>query len=229
MIKQIYVCECDICGAVEKAKAVNAYRNDTDYQMPNDWTHGKNSEICICPTCSVKLNGSKTTPTPTYISNAEAVPVYGCPVAYEATSGVTIDPIIISANTTNIESKVVLDADTAKITADDFDKPLKDLKIYCSSQDSCEKCPIAYFDEKLNYYHCNLTATHVFEWQDIANKLKDEHETLAECIEIIANHCRDDIRYCEDCRYCRSFDRCDLQLHNPADWVIYDDIKDSEN
>ena len=122
----------------------------------------------------------------------------------------------------------MLDADTAKITADDFDKHLKDLKVYCSSQDSCEKCPIACFDEKLNYYHCNLTATHVFEWQDIANKLKDEHETLAEGIEIIANHCRDDIRYCEDCRYCRSFDRCDLQLHNPADWVIYDDIKDLE-
>lgn len=80
MIKQIYVCECDICGAVEKAKAVNAYRNDTDYQMPNNWTHGKNSEICICPTCSEKLNDSKTTPASTYISNVEAVPVYGCPV-----------------------------------------------------------------------------------------------------------------------------------------------------
>lgn len=80
MIKQIYVCECDICGAVEKAKPVNAYRNDTDYQIPNNWTHGKNSEICICPTCSAKLSGSKTTQTQTYISNAEAVPVYGCPV-----------------------------------------------------------------------------------------------------------------------------------------------------
>ena len=92
MIKQIYVCECDICGAVEKAKAVNAYRNDTEYQMPNDWTHGKNSEICICPTCSAKLNGSRTTPTPTYISNAEAVPVYGCPaVTY---TSLTAEPSI---------------------------------------------------------------------------------------------------------------------------------------
>ena len=79
MIKQIYVCECDICGTVEKAKAVNAYRNDTDYQMPDNWTHGKNSEICICPSCSEKLNRSKPAPTPTYISNAEAVPKYGCP------------------------------------------------------------------------------------------------------------------------------------------------------
>jgi hypothetical protein len=76
MIKQIYVCECDICGAVEKAKAVNAYRNDTDYQMPNDWTHGKNSEICICPTCSAKLSGSKTYPI---IAGDPISVVYGCP------------------------------------------------------------------------------------------------------------------------------------------------------
>lgn len=75
MIKQIYVCECDICGAVEKAKAVNAYRNDTEYQMPNDWTHGKNSEICICPTCSEKLSGSKTYP----VIAGDPIPVYGCP------------------------------------------------------------------------------------------------------------------------------------------------------
>lgn len=92
MIKQIYVCECDICGAVEKAKAVNAYRNDTEYQMPNDWTHGKNSEICICPTCSAKLNGSKITPMPTYISNTEAIPVYGCPPTITLrTDGNTVD------------------------------------------------------------------------------------------------------------------------------------------
>lgn len=106
MIKQIYVCECDICGAVEKAKAVNAYRNDTDYQMPDDWTHGKNSEICICPACSSKLNGSKTTPTPTYISNAEAVPVYGCP-AVKYTS-LTAEPSI-TLNLT--KGSVVLDSE----------------------------------------------------------------------------------------------------------------------
>ena len=77
MIKQIYVCECDICGSVEKAKAVNAYRNDTEYQMPNDWTYGKNSEICICPKCSEKLNGSRTYP----VIAGDPIPVYGCPAA----------------------------------------------------------------------------------------------------------------------------------------------------
>lgn len=79
MIKQIYVCECDICGAVEKAKAVNAYRNDTEYQMPDNWTHGKNSEICICPTCSTKLSVSVA---PAYsVTVGDPVPVYGCPSA----------------------------------------------------------------------------------------------------------------------------------------------------
>ena len=95
MIKQIYMCECDICGAVEKAKAVNTCRNDTEYQMPNNQIHGKNSEMCICPACSATLSGSKTTPAPTYISNAEAVPVYGCPaVTYTsltAEPSITID------------------------------------------------------------------------------------------------------------------------------------------
>ena len=77
MIKQIYVCECDICGAVEKAKEVDAYRNDTEYQMPNNWTHGKNSEICICPACSIKLSASAAYS----VTAGDPVPVYGCPVA----------------------------------------------------------------------------------------------------------------------------------------------------
>lgn len=79
MIKQIYMCECDICGAVEKAKLLSSNTNDENYGLPYDWCHGKNHDICICPECSAKLNSSKTTPTPTYIANAEAVPVYGCP------------------------------------------------------------------------------------------------------------------------------------------------------
>lgn len=57
MIKQIYVCECDICGAVEKAKAVTR-RNETEYEMPDYWVHGSNKQVCICPTCSSKLAAS---------------------------------------------------------------------------------------------------------------------------------------------------------------------------
>ena len=179
MIKQIYVCECDICGTVEKAKLLSSNLYDENYGLPYDWCHGKNHDICICPECIKKLNAKSVTAT-------------------------------------------------SEITKDDINKYLTELKVYRESQDSCEECPIAYFEEKPEYWHCSLTDTPVFEWHDIANRLKDEHKTLAECIEIVANHCRDDIRYCEDCRYCRSFDRCDLQLHNPADWVIYDDIKDLE-
>lgn len=123
MIKQIYVCECDICGAVEKAKAVNAYRNDTEYQMPNDWTHGKNSEICICPTCSAKLNGSKTYPV---IAGDPISVVYGCPAAHEEGytttigTGVTVDPIIISTDTPVTKSQVVLDTATSESSVLDY-------------------------------------------------------------------------------------------------------------
>ena len=80
MIKQIYVCECDICGAVEKAKSVTR-RNETEYEMPDYWVNGNNKQVCICPACSSKLSSSKTTPSLTYSLDAEAVPVYGCPVA----------------------------------------------------------------------------------------------------------------------------------------------------
>ena len=110
-----------------------------------------------------------------------------------------------------------------EITEYDINKYLKDLKVYCRDQNSCEICPIAYFEEKPEYYHCSLTNTPVFAWQDIADKLPTEHKILAEHIKMIANYCKDDMRNCEDCRYCRSYERCDLQLHIPADWVIYYD------
>lgn len=102
MIKQIYVCECDICGAVEKAKAVNAYRNDTEYQMPDNWTHGKNSEICICPTCSSKLSASVGYP----VIAGDPITVYGCPaVTY---TPITAEPAI-TLNLT--KGSVVLDSE----------------------------------------------------------------------------------------------------------------------
>ena len=74
MIKQIYVCECDICGAVVPAKAKN-YRNETDYVLPDGWTHGKNTDICICPACAAKLNIEPITKP---VQNEFAC-IYGCP------------------------------------------------------------------------------------------------------------------------------------------------------
>lgn len=85
MIKQIYVCECDICGAVEKAKPTS-YRNETDYTIPEGWTHGANKDVCICSKCSQKL---KKTSTLTLNSCSESVPVYGCPVTIGA--GIQLD------------------------------------------------------------------------------------------------------------------------------------------
>lgn len=236
MIKQIYICECDICGAVEKAKLLSSNTNDENYGLPYDWCHGKNHDMCICPECNKKLNAESEKPIKRLTPTLEFTPMYGCPVSYEATCGVTVDPIIISANIPNTESKVVLDVDTAESSVLDcaarleartdtghINEYLTRLKVYCGSLDSCEECPIAYFEEKPEYYHCSLTDTPVFEWYDIANKLKDEHKILAEHIEMVAKYCMDDMGNCEDCRYCRSYERCDLRLHNPADWVIYDD------
>lgn len=89
MIKLIYVCECDICGVIENAKAVT-WRNETEYELPDNWVRGNNKKVCICPACSAKLNGSETTPT--YISTVEAVPVYGCPSTITLrTDGITVD------------------------------------------------------------------------------------------------------------------------------------------
>lgn len=241
MIKQIYVCECDICGATENAKAVT-WRNETEYEIPDNWVRSNNRKVCICPECSKKLNAKPTEPT--IIPTMPVTPVYGCPVAHEEGytttigTGVTVDPIVILVGTPKTESQIVLDAATSEssVLRDSLSETAKDpinthlytLKVYCDSQDSCSTCPIAYFEEKPEYWHCSLTNTPVFEWQNIANKLMDEHKTLAESIEMIANHCRDDVRNCEDCRYCRSFERCDLRLHNPADWVIYENIKEEK-
>jgi len=218
MIKQIYVCECDICGAIENAKATT-WRNETEYEIPDNWVRGNNKKICICPECNKKLNAKTEEPETLVTPNMQFAPMYGCPAPYEVCiptigSGVTVDPVIISADIPNTESQVVLDT---------INEYLLGLKVYCESQDSCKECPIAYSDEKCDMYGCSLTDTPVFEWQDIADKLKDEHKVLAEHIEIIAKHCKDDMGNCEDCRYCRSYERCDLRLHNPADWVIYDD------
>ena len=186
MIKQIYVCECDICGAVEKAKLISSNTDDENYGLPYDWCHGKNHDICICPECIKKLNAKSDTP--------------------------------------KTKSQVVLDTAASEITKYDINKYLNGLKVYCGNQDSCETCPIAYFEEKPEYWHCSLMDTPVFEWEDIANKLKNEHKILAEQIKMIAKYCRDDMGNCEDCRYCRSYERCDLRLHIPVDWVIYENI-----
>lgn len=185
MIKQIYVCECDICGAVEKAKLISSNTDEEDYGLPYTWCYGKNHDICICPECIKKLNAKSDTP--------------------------------------KTNSQVVLDTAASEITEYNINKYLKGLKVYCSGQDSCETCPIAYFEEKTECWQCSLTNTPVYEWQDIANKLKDEHKLLAKPIEMIAKYCKDDMGDCEDCRYCRSYERCDLRLHNPTDWVIYED------
>ena len=57
MIKQIYICQCDICGATAEAKAINGRYNEMNYTYPDDWRKGyKNPDVHICPECSRRLN-----------------------------------------------------------------------------------------------------------------------------------------------------------------------------
>ena len=74
MIKPIYVCECDICGAIENAKAVT-WRNETEYELPDNWVRGNNKKVCICPKCYSKLSASVGYP----VIAGDPIPVYGCP------------------------------------------------------------------------------------------------------------------------------------------------------
>ena len=200
MIKQIYVCECEICGAVEKAKAVNAYRNDTDYQMPNDWTHGKNSEICICPNCSKKLNNSKPTPSLSYSINAEAVPVYGCPA-------VVLDNLHdarlssgsqgISSESTNVKAAT----DKSEISINDIAvtdvKKSKDfiiscaytLKNFCTAQSDCNNCILQ------GECRCILADYDICDW---------DKQLVLDRLDTIQLHKEYDaakalIRYCNNC------------------------------
>ena len=113
MIKQIYVCECDICGTIENAKETT-WRNETEYEIPDNWVRGNNRKVCICPECSKKLNAKPAEPIKITAPTLEFTPMYGCPVAYEAGTGVTVYPIVISADTHKTESQVVLDTATSE-------------------------------------------------------------------------------------------------------------------
>lgn len=113
MIKQIYVCECDICGAIENAKETT-WRNETEYEIPDNWVRGNNKKVCICPECSKKLNAKPSDPIKITAPTLEFTPVYGCPVAYKKGTGVTVDPIVISADTPKTKSQVVLDSATSE-------------------------------------------------------------------------------------------------------------------
>ena len=53
-IKQVTIIECDICGAVDKAKPTGRY-NETEYIAPDGWKYGNNQAMHICPKCRAKL------------------------------------------------------------------------------------------------------------------------------------------------------------------------------
>lgn len=51
MLKQIWIAECDLCGATERAKSVLSPYNETVYELPAGWGRGHNKNFCICPEC----------------------------------------------------------------------------------------------------------------------------------------------------------------------------------
>lgn len=55
-VKQIMVAQCDICGAMEPAKAERAEYNGTRYTIPDDWQFGTNEGVTICPKCAELLS-----------------------------------------------------------------------------------------------------------------------------------------------------------------------------
>ena len=56
MIKQIFVAECDICGATQRALQQTGRYNETDYALPQGWEKSEtNGKFCICPACWRKL------------------------------------------------------------------------------------------------------------------------------------------------------------------------------
>lgn len=57
MIKQVYIAECDVCGAVEKAQ-LGDYWNDENVILPKGWEKSStNNDFCICPKCLKKFSG----------------------------------------------------------------------------------------------------------------------------------------------------------------------------
>lgn len=56
MIKQIWIAQCDICGASQNAKHVLGRYNDSEYTLPDGWIYGNNKNMAICSECAKKLN-----------------------------------------------------------------------------------------------------------------------------------------------------------------------------
>lgn len=57
MIKTKTVCVCDVCGRIVDAVARSGQYNETEYDLPKDWSKGSvNNGVDICPDCKRKLS-----------------------------------------------------------------------------------------------------------------------------------------------------------------------------
>ena len=51
-IKQVWICECDLCGKTEKIKLTSGRYNGTEYTLPDGWSNGYNENFHLCPNCA---------------------------------------------------------------------------------------------------------------------------------------------------------------------------------
>lgn len=56
MVKTTKVVECDVCGRIDIMKLTYVGRNEDDYQLPMEWKHFKNADLCPHCRASIEQN-----------------------------------------------------------------------------------------------------------------------------------------------------------------------------
>ena len=223
MIKQIYVCECDICGTIENAKAVTR-RNETEYEIPYNWTRGNNKKVCICPTCAKKLSAPVGYP----VTAGDPIPVYGCPAVvldnlHDAL--LSRDSYGISSESTDVKAAT----DATKISINDIAvtdvKKSKDfiincadtLKKFCTARDDCNNC-ILQGDRR-----CILADYDIRDWDKecVLNRLDsigllEEYEAAKALI----NYCNNCSCTARTCIFSNSSNICICSRSLPEGWNL---------
>ena len=55
LLKQVWICECDICGKNARATMKLERDNNSEPSMPDGWCYAYNPKIHICPECAKTL------------------------------------------------------------------------------------------------------------------------------------------------------------------------------
>ena len=55
MLKQIWICECDICNKIARAVIKFGRHNNKKASILDGWCYGYNHKIHICPECAKRI------------------------------------------------------------------------------------------------------------------------------------------------------------------------------